>query len=76
VAKKQRRRNEHLVVNVCHMACANGDARLSQAIDILLRSAARDAAQAEQSNTEKEKLPRQARTEDALSPSVEAGESP
>lgn len=57
MTKKQRRESEErMAVSVRHVACADGDARLSRAIDILLRLAARDAAQAEQGNTEKEKL--------------------
>ena len=75
MAKKQRRQNEHLAVTVCHVACANGDARIARAIDILLRSASIDAALPEESNSEKERCPRHAPAQDGLTIGNEEGSS-
>jgi hypothetical protein len=53
VAKKQDKQNQkHLVVNLHYVAASNGDARLSRAIGILLRSGAR--ARKESIDTKKE----------------------
>jgi len=53
VAKKRVKQNQkRLVINLRYVAASEGDARLSRAMDILLRSGAR--AQKESMNTKKE----------------------
>jgi len=55
------------VVQIRYVRTPDADERLSRAIDILLRSAARHAAQAKEvPNTEKQESPRQAPVKDAL----------
>ena len=55
------------VVEIRYVRTPNADERLSKAIDILLRSAARHAIQAKEApNTEKQESPRQAPAEDVL----------
>jgi hypothetical protein len=75
MARKQRRQNEHLAVTVRHVACADGDARIARAIDILLRSAWRDTALPEESDSEKEKRPRHAPAQDGLTNGGDEGSS-
>ena len=57
MARKQDKQNQkRLVVNVHHVATPDAKERLSRAIDILLRAAARDTSQAEDSpDADKEK---------------------
>lgn len=44
--KQQGKQNhQRLIVRVCHVATMDANARLSRAVDILLRAAARDASQ-------------------------------
>lgn len=74
MAKKQGKQNQkRLVVNLRYEAASEGDARLSRAIDILLRSGVR--AQKESMNTKKEEPPRQVPTEDTLTSGSEEDES-
>ena len=55
------------VVEIRYVRTPDADERLSRAIDILLRSAARHATQAKEiQNTEKQESPRQAPAKDAL----------
>jgi hypothetical protein len=75
MAKKQRRQNEHLAVTVRHVACADGDARIARAIDILLRSASMDTALPEESDSEKEKRPRHVPAPNGLTNGGDEGNS-
>ena len=55
------------VVEISYVRTPDADERLSRAIEILLRSAARHAIQAKEApNTEKQESPRQAPAEDVL----------
>ena len=68
MAKKQGRQNQkRMVVIMRHVTTPDAEGRLSRAIDILLRVAAKGTAKSEDSiNAKKEKPPHQAPAEDAL----------
>ncbi len=64
------------VVEISYVRTPDADERLSRAIEILLRSAARHATQAKEvPNTEKQESPRQAPVKDALTDGAEGGPS-
>ena len=64
------------VVEISYVRTPDADERLSRAIEILLRSAARHATQAKEvPNTEKQESPRQAPVKDALIGGAEGGPS-
>ena len=64
------------VVEISYVSTPDADERLSRAIEILLRSAARHATQTKEvPNTEKQESPCQALADDALTDGAEGGPS-